>query len=96
MENKIEVKGYSNINNNIVLHAQGIQAFMHLTQLLWQDKTCMQLARVAYDIQKKTVTVKTRDITYEFINVPLQWDGNIDTHTIYANHIQDLKESEVI
>lgn len=92
----LQVKGYAKENNYIVVSAQGMHAFMLLTTLLWQDKSGMYTARAKCDIQKKTITITSNDIKYVFENVPLQWDGNIDTHLIYAKHIQDLKESEVI
>lgn len=95
MEN-LQVKGYAKENNFIVVSAQGMHAFMLLTTLLWQDKTCMYKAKINYNVQKKTITVTSNNVKYVFENVPLQWDGNIDTHLIYAQHIQELKESEVI
>lgn len=91
----MEVKCYTNLDF-VVLDASGMHAFMILTQLLWQDKTTINLCKIKYNIQKNTITVKTRDFRYEFKNVPLQWDGNIDTHLVYGKHIQELKESEVI
>lgn len=92
---EMEVKCYTKLDY-IVLDAIGMHAFMVLTQLLWQDKTAMKLCKIKYDTQKGTITVKTNEFRYEFENVPLQWDGNIDTHAIYGRHIQKLKESEVI
>lgn len=94
MEN-LQANGYTK-ENNIVVSAQGMHAFMLLTTLLWQDKSDMYTAKTKCDIQKKTITVVSNNIKYIFENVPLQWDGNIDTHLIYAKHIQELKESEVI
>ena len=92
---ELEVKCYTNLDF-IVLDAQGISAFMILAQLLWQDKTMMKLCKIKYNTQKGTITIKTNEYRYEFKNVPLQWDGNIETNIIYKNHIQKLKESEVI
>lgn len=95
MEN-LQVTGYSEKNNFIILNNKGMNAFMLLATLLWQDKTSICKAKINYNIQKKTITIKSNDFKYEFENVPLQWDGNIDTHLIYAKHIQELKETEVI
>lgn len=95
MEN-LQVKGYAKENNFIVVSAQGMHAFMLLTTLLWQDKSGIYTARAKCDTQKKTITVTSNNIKYIFENVPLQWDGNIDTHLFYAQHIQDLKDKEVI
>lgn len=93
---KLQAKGYSKENNFVVVDVQGLHALMLLTTLLWQAKTDMNTAKVKYNVQKKTITVITKDFRYEFENVSLQWDGNIDTHFIYAQHIQELKETEVI
>lgn len=87
---QMQCKGYTN-DNFIVLDSQGITAFMILSQLLWQDKTCMKLAKIAYNTQKGEITVKTRDFIYKFTNVPLYWDGSIDTHTVCAQYFQELK-----
>ena len=94
MEN-LQVKGCTK-ENNIVASAQGMHAFMLLTALLWQDKSGMYKAKINYNVQKKIITVTSNNVKYVFENVPLQWDGSIDTHLIYAQHIQELKESEVI
>lgn len=92
---EMEVKCYTKLDF-VVLDSKGMNAFMILTQLLWQDKTMINLCKTKYDTQNNTITIVTKDYKYEFINVPLQWDGNIDTHLIYGQHIQNLKESEVI
>lgn len=95
MKNLI-VKGYSLENDFIVLDAQGMQAFMLLSKLLWQDKTKMDNVKIDYNVQKQTIVATTKQFKYIFENVPLQWDGNIDNSTIYANHIQELRDGEVI
>ena len=92
----MQVKGYSNEDKFIVLTSQGMNAFMLLTSLLWNDKTDSDNAKVEYNTVKKTITIVTKQFTYEFTNVPLQWGGGIDTHTVYAQHYQKLLESEVI
>ena len=93
---KIEMNGYSLENNFIMLTSSGMQAFMRLASLLWQDKTKVDKNIVEYDIHKNTVIVLTKKYKYVFKNVPIQWDGNLDIYSVYANHIQDLKKSEVI
>lgn len=93
---KLQAKGYSKENNFMVLNVQGLHALMLLTTLLWQGKTNIDTTKVKYNVQKKTITVITKEFRYEFENVSLQWDGNIDTHLIYAQHIQELKEMEVM
>ena len=93
---KLEVTGYSLENEFAVLDASGMHAFMILTQLLWNNKIGTDIAKVKYDTTKRTITITTKQFKYEFTNVPLQWGGTIDTHQVYANHIQELKESEVI
>jgi hypothetical protein len=95
MKNLI-VKGYSLENDFIVLDAQGMQAFMLLSKLLWQDKTKMDNVKIDYNVQKQIIVATTTQFKYTFENVPLQWDGNIDNSTIYANHIQELRDGEVI
>lgn len=92
---EMEVKCYTKLDY-IVLDSKGMNAFMILTQLLWQDKTMIHLCKIKYNAQEGTITIKTNEYRYEFKNVPLQWDGNIDTHAVYGRHIQSLKESEVI
>ena len=96
MNKVIELKGYSKENNYIKLNAIGMHATMHLLNLLWQDKTCIGLAKVKYDTTRNTITIDTKDYRYEFTNVPLQWNGEIDILALYSQHIQLLKESEVI
>lgn len=91
MDNIIEVKCYD-YDNNIIMTAQGQHATMQLINILWQDKTCIKLAKVKYDTKDNTITIKTNLFTYEFTNVPLQWDGNIDTSTLYMQHMQQLKQ----
>lgn len=95
MDKIIEVKCYDD-NNNIVMHAQGQHATMQLLNILWQDKTCVKLAKVKYNTKDNSITVKTNLYTYEFNNVPLQWDGNIDISQLYMQHIQQLKQDNVI
>lgn len=92
----LTVKGYSLENDFIVLDAQGMQAFMLLSKLLWQDKTKMDKVKIDYNVQKQIIVATTKQFKYTFENVPLQWDGNIDNSTIYANHIQELRDGEVI
>ena len=91
---EIELKCYTKLDY-IVMESNGLHATLHLLELLWNDKTMIQLNKVKYDTQNNIVTIITNDYRYEFTNVPLQWDGRIDIHTIYSQHIQTLKESEV-
>ena len=94
---KLELKAYTKTHKKIVLDSIGMHAFMHLTTLLWNSKTKVEaIEKLDYNIQKHTITIVTKDYIYEFANVPIQWDGRIDTHIIYTNHIEDLKESGVI
>lgn len=93
---EMNVKCYRKDNNFIVLDSQGMNAFMHLTQLLWNDKTNVDKTKIDYNIQKHTIIATTKEFKYIFENVPMQWDGRIDTSTIYTQHIQKLKESKVI
>lgn len=94
---KLKVKAYTK-EKNIVLDAQGTSAVMQLLNLLWQNKAIIHTFRSCYDIQNKTITIKDDtnltfgELTYIFENVPLQWDGNIDTsllHKAIFNEIQD-------
>lgn len=96
MNEIIRLKGYSKTDHYVKLNAIGMHATMHLLNLLWQDKTCIGLAKVKYDTTHNTITIDTKDYKYEFENVPLQWNGDIDIATLYKQHIQLLKESEVI
>lgn len=91
----IELNCYDN-NDNIVLHATGQHATMQLLNILWQDKTCIKIAKVKYNTNQGKIIFKTNDYEYEFTNVPLQWDGNIDTSKLYMQHIQQLKQANVI
>lgn len=93
---ELEVKGYTK-ENNIVVSASGMQAFMLLTTLLWQDKTNINKCKIEdCKIEYNYLQIKTNEFTYVFKNIPLQWDSNIDTSKIYMKHIENLKESEVI
>lgn len=92
----MELKGTNPENGYIVRHAQGMHALIVLTSVLWRDKTKMTKCKVDYNTQAGTITIATAEFNYEFTNVPLQWDGNIDLYRVYADHIQELKDKEVI
>lgn len=94
MEN-LKLKCYTKENKNIVLDSQGMHAMLHLTTLLWNDQ--MKIEKIIkLKTQKDNITIHTATHIYEFENVPIQWDGRIDTSTLYVNHIQELKSKEVI
>lgn len=95
MDKIIEMKCYDS-NNNVVIDSIGQHATMHLLNLLWRDKTCIRLTKVKYSTKDNSITIKTIGYTYEFKNVPMQWDGDIDTYKLYAQHIQQLKQANVI
>ena len=68
---EIELKCYTKLDY-IVMESNGLHATLHLLELLWNDKTMIQLNKVKYDTQNNTVTIITNDYRYEFTNVPLQ------------------------
>lgn len=97
---KLELKCYELKSDFIVVTSQGMQAFLLLSRLLWQDKvniyTTDKIKKVDYNTFKKQIIVTTTQFKYVFSNVPLQWGGDIDTTLLYANHIQELKKEGVI
>lgn len=91
MKNEIEVKAYTE-DKRILLHAGGISAVMHLLELLWQTQTDMYKGKVTPDIKNNTITIKQdmplcafKTLTYVFTNVPMQWNGDIDTLALRNN-----------
>lgn len=78
--------------NTCVMVSFGIQAVLQLMSLLWNKETDLAISKTKYDIAKNTIVISTDNYIYKFENVPLLWDGSIDTSLIYALHIQSLKE----
>lgn len=63
MNEIIRLKGYSKTDCCTKLNAIGMHATMHLLNLLWQDKTCIGLAKVKYDTTQLQLIQKTTNMS---------------------------------
>lgn len=91
----IQLRAQSLHGDTTVLHSQGLHATLHLLELLWNDKSKYEKATVDYSMSG-TITITTKSHKYTFENVPMYWDGTINTSDIYQRHIHELKDKEVI